>query len=210
MKQTLVVLVGIALIVLSVSSCINDEEVVIKQQNESQGNQTQSLSVNSERDSLRIGTITKEGNVVFTIDINELENKFLDEAGEFFEEIESIEIEETYLTIIGKDIRDYSLLAFQAELTKDGSDLYFPDVESASNTTFATNTCSGVNCTGCSFTRTKGNKGKITGCNCSGGAGDGNQASYCNHSTSQPDTIDQAKKIADILTSIIKLIAQIF
>jgi len=196
------VLASIAL-TFSFLSCSNDEST---QSSQDQQNQTSAFSVGNETGDLLIGKVINGTDAEFTIDVREFETEFLKHG--IFAEIESVEIGDEYLTIIGKDINDYSLLAFQAELIRDASDnLYYPDVESASNTTFATHKCDGVNCTGCEYKRKDDKKrGKIIGCNCSGGAGSSGSDSYCNHSTSKGDTVDDAKKIADLVATVIKVI----
>lgn len=118
-----------------------------------------------------------------------------------FAEVESIEIGKNRLTVIGKDTNDFSLMAFQGELIKEGNELYFPNPNNPElpNTTFAKHSCVGASCSSCSFLRS-GNGGifsKITGCQCESGG-------TCNHTVSAQDPLDTVIDIAVKVLALLK------
>ncbi|MDQ8015306.1 MAG: hypothetical protein REI96_22860 [Flavobacterium nitrogenifigens] len=181
-----------ALVTVGLYACSNDEANKPHQENIEQISNLQ----NKEDGSFEIGTVDKNGIPQFSIDKEKFASEILKD--DLLAEIESIEIDDTYLTIIGKDKKDFSLVYFQAKLTKDGSTLYFPNPENSDlMTTFNTNTCAGSNCTGCTF---KKQDGKIVGCDCSGtGDSSGDKVGYCNHSVTDEGLSVKIRKWVEVV-----------
>lgn len=109
-----------------------------------------------------------------------------------FVEIESIDLDygfdpekdkyEAFLTIIGKDKDDFSLVAFQAELIIDGDELFIMNPETSPSGLFNTHNCIGQNCRKCAYERSGFLGLKIVGCKPCGAVNDSEQPGYCNHS----------------------------
>lgn len=123
-----------------------------------------------------------------------------------FAEIESVEINENYLTIIGKDVDSFNLVAFQAKFTKIGSDVLLPNAEYSP--LFAqTHECEGAPCSSCAFTFAGT---QIVGCKC----GDNSNGTGCNHKiiddgNGSSDITDKLKtKIWDTLLKVAEIIAK--
>ena len=189
------VFIGATLVTAGIFSCSNDEV------NKSPLENTEQKSNLQHKDDgpIEIGKITgREDDAEFTIDIEKFKTEIL--KYDLLAEIESVEIDATYLTIIGKDKEDFSLISFQAELLKDGAVLYFPNIENVPIETFSTHTCRGNNCSSCAFI--KDAKNKITGCECKTGRG------QCNHTISEgEDTlIDKIKKWVDMVIKAFKIV----
>lgn len=199
-----------ALFTVGLFSCSNEETNNPQQENAEQSLSSKNTVTNSippREDGIPIGIITEDGTVNFAYNPTDVINGILAQANPIFIEIESIEIDDTYLTIIGKDEVDFSLLAFQAELINDGEFLYYPDPDIAPITVFSTDTCAGVNCTSCSVIKLDK---KVNGCNC-GGKGDPDQpGGYCNHSTTEVSGGEKAKQISEIIANIIKVLSPLF
>jgi len=198
-------ILAIAFITIGLYSCSNEETHHSNQGDSEQMSNLQSKSVGDVLIANTDGT-----NVNPQIDLYEFESKLI--SASIFEEIESIVIDskldpitnghESYLTIIGKKHGDFSLTAFQAELVKDGSNLYFPNPETPGLpiTTFAEHTCAGKGCGSCAFVRKDNKKnGKITGCTC--GDDDGGS---CDHTVKDTDTSDKVKDVAKTVLEILK------
>lgn len=193
-------ILSVAFLVVGLYACSNDETNNSQQENTEQKSNLQSR----EEGNTKIGKITnhESGDAVFTIDTERFKNTILEY--DLVAEIESIEIDDTYLTIIGKDTEDFSLIAFQAKLIKDGNYLYFPDPETPELpiTTFATHECDGNGCSSCSFVyeiKPNGKKGKITGCDC-------NDTGSCDHKVTDKDQSDKNKETFKSILEILKSI----
>lgn len=202
---------GAALITVGLFSCSNEETNSPQQENTEQNlrfNNTVNSSIPPREDGIPVGIITEDGTATFAYNPTDVINGILAQANPIFVEIESIGINDTHLTIIGKDGDDFSLLGFQAELINDGGFLYYPEPDIAPITVFATHSCAGVNCTGCSFN--ENNKGSIIGCNCSGKGDDNQPGGYCNHSTTQATGADKTKQISEIVANIMKALSPLF
>lgn len=187
-----------ALVTVGLYACSNDEA---NKPHEENIEQTSNLQ-NKEDGSFEIGTVDKNGIPQFSIDKEKFAIEILKD--DLLAEIESIEIDDTYLTIIGKDKKDFSLVAFQAKLINDGSTLYFPNPNTSDLTTFSADTCAGTNCSSCAFTRKNGDKGAITGCNC-GSKIDPEKPGGCNHTTTSDSLSDKVKKWVDMLVAVLGL-----
>jgi len=197
-KITLGVL-GAALLALGLYSCNNDESKDLNSQN--------TESMNSSAQARPTGGYFKFGEIVngkfvSLVDLNAIKSEMLTIG--VFAEIESVEINENYLTIIGKDVDSFNLIAFQAKFTKIGSDVLLPNA--AYSPLFAeTHSCAGNGCSSCAFI--KDENGKTIGCDCKAGGG------TCNHSVTDdgknPDITDKPKtKIWDTLLKVAEIIAK--
>lgn len=187
---------GAVLVTAGLYACSNDEA------NNTQKDNTEQTSIiqgKSTGDAL-IARDDSDGTLTLLFDQDEFKEDLVNQG--IFAEVESIEVGEDRLTIIGKSADDFSLMAFQTELIREGNALYFPDPNNSDlpNTTFASHSCTGSSCSSCSFTRS-GNGGifsKITGCQCNTAGG------ACNHSVSSKDTLDLVIDIAVKILGIFK------
>src|SRR5690554_3474136 len=120
-KHLVLGVAGAALITVGLFSCSNEETNNSQHENTEQNFGTQntitsSSSIPPREDGIPVGIITGGDTANFAYNPTDVINGILTQADPVFIEIESIEIDDTYLTIIGKDGDDFSLLAFQAEL----------------------------------------------------------------------------------------------
>lgn|SRR5690606_22302635 len=193
-KKITLGLLGAAILSLGLYACSNDETTNSKQENSEQNNTLQSKSETN----VLIARQVSESSAILLFDSKQLKLDLVEEG--LFAEVESIEVGENLLTIIGKDVKDYSLSAFQTELIKDGNELYFPNPNDPDLpvTTFAKHTCAGNGCSSCDFTRKGGSLSKITGCACNG---DGT----CNHTKSGQDVADTVKDVVEIAVKVVGL-----
>lgn len=124
-----------------------------------------------------------------------------------FAGVESIEVGDNLLTIIGKNIKNYNLESFQVELIKFEGGYYFPNPNNPDlpKTTFAKHECSGSPCSSCDFIRRGGRLSAITGCDCKDEVGDGDDKGKCNHKKSGQDVLDTAKDVIDTATKVFGL-----
>lgn len=187
-------ILGAALLSFGLYACSNDESANTKQENSEQINALQSKSGSDKL----IARQVSEGDAILLFDSKQLKLDLVKEG--LFAEVESIEVGENLLTIIGKDVKDFSLNAFQTELTRKGNELYFPNPNNPDLpiTTFAKHTCAGNNCSSCDFTRKGGSLSKITGCKCNGGGS-------CNHTKSGQDVADTVKDVLQIAVKVVGL-----
>lgn len=198
---------GAILIVVGLFSCDNDE-VNNPQREETQTTMTttsiENDSIPLRDDGFPIGFM--EGDTPeFIINPTDLLNEILVQGTDIFVEVESVEINGEYLTVIGKDAEDLSALAFQAELIFDDNGfIYFPDPDIVPIEVFATHKCDGQNCTGCSFKEDENEK--IIGCNCAGKGDSSQPGGYCNHSSTEMTGWDKAKVIIDAVATAVKVI----
>lgn len=168
LKQIALGVLGAGLLITGLFACSNDESNNPKQENEEQKSILQSKSLSN----IKIGEIVN-GEVRPLFKSEDFKTEFL--KSNLLAEVEDVELNENYLTIIGKDKNDFSLVAIQVELTKDGSDLFFPSIEPPMQV-LETHKCAGSNCSKCSFIRDKNDK--IQGCKC----GENVKGKSCNHS----------------------------
>ncbi len=198
-KQIALGVLGAGLLITGLFACSSEENTNIVEEDIKSINQQ-----NKGIDDFKVGKINSDSTVEFTIDVELLKSEIL--KYDIVAEIENVEINNTYLTVIGKDIEDFSLVYFQAKLIKDGNSLYFPNPENSDlMTTFNSNTCAGSNCTGCSFQ--KDDKGKITGCNCSGtGDPSGGKVGYCNHTVTDEGVQSKIQKWLDLFIKALGLV----
>lgn len=190
-------IISAILVTAGLYSC-NNEEV----NNPQQENTEQNPNLQSRSDGDVLIAYDDEGTINLLFDKNDFEASLTSE--EIFAEVENIEIEEDILTIIGKKSGDFSLIAFQAELIRDGNNLYFPDPEipELPITTFATHECNGSGCSSCSFVyeiKSNGKNGKIIGCDC-------NDTGSCDHKITDKDQADKNKDTAKTILEILKSI----
>lgn len=177
---------GAVLVTAGLYACSNDEA------NNTQKDNTEQTSIiqgKSTGDAL-IARDDSDGTLTLLFDQDEFKEDLVNQG--IFAEVESIEVGEDLLTIIGKSADDFSLTAFQTELIREGNALYFPDPNNSDlpNTTFSKHNCTGASCSSCSFTRSGGSLSKITGCQCNTAGG------ACNHTVSAQDTLDTILDIA--------------
>ena len=185
-----------ALVTIGLFACSSDET-----NNKQENSYQNALNIQSKTETdYKIAEITTNNEAKFTINIERFKSLLISQK--MFAEIESIEIDTDYLTIIGKDINDFSLVAFQAKLIKNGNNLYFPAITNPSPQTFFADTCAGTNCSSCSFIK---NNGKITGCNC-GAKIDTDKPGGCNHTTTQDGVWDKIKKWLDIIKNTLEIL----
>lgn len=177
---------GAVLVTAGLYACSNDEANNTQKDNTEQ---TFIIQGKSDGDAL-IARDDSDGNLTLLFDEDEFKEDLLNQG--IFSEVESIEVGEDLLTIIGKSTDDFSLIAFQTELIREGNDLYFPDPNNSElpSTTFSEHICTGSSCSSCNFTRSGGPHSKITGCLCNSGGG------TCNHTVSTKDTLDKVLDIA--------------
>ena len=183
-------LLSAGLLTVGLYACSNDDRDNSRQESEQLQNTVFSAETN-----IKIGRIEK-GKVKAFFNPEDFKREFL--KYDLLEEIESVELSENYLTIIGKDKQDFSLVALQVKLEKVGSDLYFPSFEDATQV-LTTNKCSGNSCSSCDFTRNE--KKEITGCKC-------DSTGTCNHTKTDEgnDGLDTAEKVISIISAIISTV----
>ena len=198
-KKITLGILGAALLALGLYSCNNDESKDLKTQNtELLNNPVQARLTGGY---FKFGEIVN-GKFVSLVDLNAIKTEMLNEG--LFSEIESVEINENYLTIIGKDVDSFNLVAFQAKFTKIGSDVLLQNSE-YSPLVAQTHSCAGNGCSSCAFI--EDDKGKKIGCECKAGGG------TCDHSVTDdgknPDITDKPKtKIWDTLLKVAEIIAK--
>lgn len=185
---------GAVLVAAGLFACSNDEANNTQKDNTEQRSILQGKST----EDVLIASNNDDGTLTLLFDKDQFKEDLLNQG--IFSEVESIEIGENRLTIIGKSTDDFSLMAFQTELIKEGNDLYFPDPNNSElpNTTFAKHSCAGASCSSCSFIRSGGIFSKITGCECNTTGGS------CNHTVSSQDTLDTVIDIAIKVLGIFK------
>lgn len=183
-----------AVLALGVLACSNDDSGSPQQEV-----RTQNSIMSTNEGNTKVGEIV-EGRVVPLFKPADFKREFL--KYDLMAEVESVEINEHFLTIIGKDKRDFSLVSFQIRLEKVNSDLYFPSSGDAMQV-LTTNKCTGNSCSSCDFTKDK--DGKITGCKC-GGTG------TCDHTKTEDDKdngLDTAEKVISIIADVISVVVLI-
>lgn len=190
-------IVGATLLIVGLVSCTNDES----NKTIENGAKDESIFKSKTSSNLLIANYS-DHKISLLFDKNDLEASLISEG--IFAEVESIEIEEGFLTIIGKDIDSFKLQAFQVELIKTENEYYYPNPEDTNLpvTTFATHECDGDKCSSCSFlyaTKPNGKRGNIIGCDC-------NDTGSCDHKMIDKDKSDKNKETAKTILEILKSI----
>lgn len=98
---------------------------------------------------------------------------------DFFAEVERIELNQKFLTIIGKDKDNFSLVAWQFRLRTIGDQLFFPPIDQP-NAIMTIHKCEGTACSSCDFIRE--NTNEIKGCKC-----ESSTSEQCNHYIQEDD-----------------------
>lgn len=199
LKQLVLGMLSATFLTVGLFACSNDE--VNNMQNETTDITTE-LKTKTGSDVLIAQDQSGSTTPVFLFDSNLMKRDLVSQG--IFAEVESIEIGENLLTIIGKNINTFDLVAFQVELVKIGDKYYFPNPDNPNLpiTTFASHECNGVDCSSCAFEyalKPNGKpSGKIIGCKC-------NVVGICNHKITDKDQSDKNKETAKTFIDIIKL-----
>lgn len=98
-----------------------------------------------------IGTIDN-GVVIPSFNIADFKAELL--QLDFFAEIESIEFDQNFLTVIGKDKNDFSLVAWQFRLRTVGNQIFFPPTEFPMDV-MTVHKCAGASCSSCELLEIK-------------------------------------------------------
>ncbi len=180
LKQLTLGILSMGLLIAGLLACNNDEL-----NNSSLKNIDETTNLKNREDgNIEIAEI-RDGSLFFLIDLNILKTELL--STEVFAEITNIELTENYLTVIGKDVDDFSLVAYETTLNKIDSKIYFPSLADPI-TTFAEHSCKGNNCSECDFTRFS--DGKIKGCECKSFEWGGGK---CDHTKTSTDPVKKNK-----------------